>query len=170
VGGRVLDVGAGHRSDVVVAVRLLLSVLRQAAQDVDVKLRILSDDDEFWGIEYQGGVDAVLTEFENTEMLGFVIMMIKIGFIRVTAQALHRRKLPYLTIVAEYSKNEDGSYYQWEESILDEIIKYHGIYYAALSADDTLDLHQLDHVDKDNFPWKHWNLVAARIQDPSNRR
>jgi hypothetical protein len=170
VGGRVLDIGAGHRSDVVVAVRLLLGVLRHAAPDVDVRLRILNDDDPFWGIEYRGGVDAFLAEFENTEMLGFAIMMINVGFIRVTAQSLHHRKLPYLTIVADYSQIVDGSYYQWDESILDEIIKYHGIYYAVLSADDTLDLHELDHVDEDNFPWKHWNLVAARTQDPSNRR
>jgi hypothetical protein len=60
--------------------------------------------------------------------------------------------------------------FQWEESVLDELIKRPGIYCAVLSTDDTLDLHELDHVDKDNFPWEHWNLVAARIQDPSDRR
>jgi hypothetical protein len=163
VGGRVLDIGAGHRSDAVAAVRLLLGVLRRAAPDVDVELRLLTAVDPFYGLKYQGEVDALLTEFEDTEMLGFIVVMVKVGSIRVCSQRLYNTKLPYLQILG------DTNGLQWEESILDELIKRPGIYYAALSIDDALDLRELDHVDSDNFPWGHWNLVAARIQDRSNR-
>jgi hypothetical protein len=162
VGGRVLDIGAGHRSDVVTAVRLLLGILRRAAPDVDINLRILTADDPIQGFYCHEEIDDILAEFENTDMLGFVMMMVKVGYISVSSQSLHDRKLPYLQIL--------GWYNQWEESLLDQLIKYRGIYYVALSVDDTLDLDDLDHVDKDNFPWEHWNLVVARIQDPSNRR
>jgi hypothetical protein len=165
VGGRVLDIGAGHRNDAVTAVRLLLRVLRREAPDVAINLRIQTAHDPFRGLDYGGEVDDLLAEFNNTDMLGFVIMMLKVGSISVASQSLHGTKLPYLQILGD-----TDSYCLWEESLLDELIKCHGIYYAALSVDDTLDLHELDHVDKDNFPWEHWNLVAARIQEPSNRR
>jgi hypothetical protein len=36
--------------------------------------------------------------------------------------------------------------------------------YAAISQDETLDLEELRHVNKSNFPWDHWRLIAARVR------
>jgi hypothetical protein len=50
----------------------------------------------------------------------------------------------------------------WDENLLDQIINFNGIEYAAISVDETLDFQDLEHVNNNNFPWSHWRLIAAR--------
>ena len=92
-------------------------------------------------------------------MLGFIIT-VELGAvggnILLRPPHCYGSEFPYWYIVAN---DLDG----WEEPLLDQITLFHGICYAVISDDDTLDLHELDHVDENNFPWEHWRLVAARV-------
>jgi hypothetical protein len=53
---------------------------------------------------------------------------------------------------------------QWDEKLLDKLISFSAIENAVITQDDTLDLGDLHHVDRANFPWGHWQLVAARLR------
>jgi hypothetical protein len=147
VRGFVLDIGTGHRSDAVASARLL-SVRHQATSRAKIKLRVLTDVDRFKGLDYEGDIDLLLAEFQNSNMLGFIVDF-EVGWILVASPSLHYTRLPYFQIV---SPSGD----QWDESLLDELMKNPGIYYAVISVEETLDLEDLEHVDKDNFPWGHW--------------
>jgi hypothetical protein len=111
-------------------------------------------------LEYSGTPSELLDEFWQTDMLGFFIMVgprtARGGHILVRPPHCYGSKFPYWYIVAD---NPDG----WDQALLDKFIQLQGICYAAISDDDTLDLHELDHVDENNFPWDHWRLIAARV-------
>jgi hypothetical protein len=164
MGQSMLDVGADNRTDAVASVRMLLDILNRRALAADIKIHVLTTAEPF-GEEtpYQGQLDSLLVEFQNTEMLGFRILFSE-GWISVVMPSLYyENKLPYIRIVGE-SDND------WNESLLDELMKYSGTHYAVISLEETLDLEELDHVYNANFPWGHWRLVVARVRDtlPSN--
>jgi hypothetical protein len=47
---------------------------------------------------------------------------------------------------------------------LDKLIGFPTIDYVVITQDDTLDLDDLDRVNRTNFPWDHWQLVAAKLK------
>ena len=106
--------------------------------------------------EYVGTVDALLLEFGGSDMPGFIIMLHDYGLISVSRPRSFASKLPYWRIKGD-------SVEAWDTSLLDKIIEYPGVVYAAITQEETLDLERLDHIDEHSFPWQHWRLIAARL-------
>jgi hypothetical protein len=92
-----LDVGANNRTDAVASVRTLLNILSRPASVVDIKIHVLTTADPFGeGTPYLGGIESLLVKFQDTEMLGFRILL-REGWMSVTLPSLYYdNKLPYI--------------------------------------------------------------------------
>jgi hypothetical protein len=159
--GYMIDIGITDRQYVAAAVQLLLDTILETNPDATLWLNLLANADSVdEHVEYAGAPSELLEEFRQTDMLGFVIMAgrgsAKASLISVWPPKCFGSKFPYWHVLAN---SHDG----WGEPFLDRIIQLQGIHFAAISDDDTMDLHELDHVDENNFPWDHWLLVAARV-------
>jgi hypothetical protein len=155
--GMMIDIGAKDRRDIAAPVQLLLNALLQATPNADIKLWVLTNT-EVPGetVHYAGTLDALLAEFQKTNMPGFVIMFYRCGSVSVRPPKCFASKSPYWRVLGD-------TVAAWDEVLLDEIIRYSGVVYGAITQEETLDLE--DHVNKHNFPWQHWRLVAARFPE-----
>jgi hypothetical protein len=155
-----MEMGIVDRQSVVTPVQLLLDTMLATNPDAILKLVLVASvETVVEGAKFSGTASALLEEFQQTGMTGFDTFVApgrRGGFIMVRPPRCYGSNFPYWHIVAD---NHDG----WDEPLLDKIVQFQGICFAAISDDDTMDLHELDHVDENNFPWDHWRLVAARV-------
>ena len=161
--GYVMEMGIVDRQSVVMPVQLLLDTMLATNPDAILRLeRLASVETVVEGLKFSGTPSALLEEFRQTDLAGFFIFVApgsRGGLISVRPPRCYGSTFPYWHIVAD---NRDG----WDEPLLDKIVQFEGVCFAAISDDDTMDLHELDHVDENNFPWDHWRLVAARVPGP----
>jgi hypothetical protein len=156
--GMVIDVGAQSRNDVIAPVRVLLDELRKKSEREELSLRLLTDARVVGGhfAEFIGSEEELLRQFEATDILGFIIGVAKYCFVSVHPPKCFDSKLEVWRIIAEMRE-------QWDEKLLDKLISFPAIDYVVITQDDTLDLDDLHRVNKANFPWEDWQLVAARL-------
>jgi len=57
----------------------------------------------------------------------------------------------------------EGVQRPWAQ-VLDELLAVEGLQFVAVTVEETID-HCCDQVTADNFPWKHWRLLAAAVRD-----
>jgi hypothetical protein len=155
--GMVIDVGAQTRADVVAPVELLQNELRSDGQGAE-RLLVLTDARVAGHYtEFRGSKEELLHQFEVTDMLGFFIGVGVGRFISVYPPRSFNSKLAVWRIIAETNQH-------WDKVLLDNIIEFSGINYAIISQDEALDLDPFDRLNRDNFPWDHWQLIAAKLK------
>jgi hypothetical protein len=150
--GIVIDVGVRSRQSVRGPVNLLLQFLRGNAEN-QIRIFILTDATTPGGnfADFNESYEQLMSKFEAGELCGFQIIAGQGRFI-----CLWPPRFETWRIVGETNENLD-------EMLLDKLIVLPEIEYAAASQDEMLDIDQLDHVRRDNFPWDDWRLIAARV-------
>jgi hypothetical protein len=145
--GLVTDIGVGSRLSVAAPVQLLLGALMTTRPNIP-KLSILTDVKIIGGrfIDFSGTSGELIQEFLISDILGFQIGFGGGTFISVWPPKCFNSALEAWRIVAETDE-------KWDEALLDKVIEFPEVDYAVISQDETLDLEELDHVNRNNFPW-----------------
>jgi hypothetical protein len=154
--GMVIDVGVVSRRDVVAPLQLLLDEIGEGGRRNE-QLELLTDANTPGHLmAFNGSEEELLTEFEATDLPGFLIGVCNYRFVSVYPPKSFNTKLEVWRLIDE----TDG---KLDERLLEDLSRFPGVEYVVVSAGETLDLEEFGHVNKTNFPWDHWLLVAAKL-------
>jgi hypothetical protein len=124
-------------------------------------MQILTDPIEPGGIyaPYEGDRHELFDEFMQKQLHGIRIFFnAPQAFINVYPPEASGSPTSLWRIILE--QRED-----WKPAILDKLFACSEVNHVVTSQDEILDLDLLEPLNRRTFPWKHWQLLTARVVD-----
>lgn len=161
-GPQTLDVGVTSRKEIEAPFHLLTEPFTKEKKPW--RIEELTDTDVIGGEPrpFTGARDELMKHFLQSNMKGFNVFFAEShAFLMLWPPNAWHDQSTLWRLIAERDE-----VHWWEESILDELIAYPGVRYAALSVHSVIEkLGAIPLVTKANFPWDDGLLLSARVRD-----